>query len=91
MSNNLETSMAAVGLRADGLLEYRYKSGVSVSLANAQEAIGKAQEFIDQPQPTLVLMADVRQVDREARTFFASAPENLMVSSQVAPVRRVTY
>ena len=84
-----------IRFRSDGIVEYDY--GLSeVDEQHARAVIAAATAAMAQPRPSLSLvqLARVRSVTRQARTFFASSPENLAIASRVAlvgasPIARV--
>ena len=86
MSKQLSTEQADLELMDDGILEYRYAPGSVVDLAFAREIVRHAAGLVgaDAPVPTLVEPGNLKELTREARTFFAESPENHAVSSKVA-------
>jgi hypothetical protein len=85
MSKTLSTEQASLELR-DGILEYRYVAGSIVDLEFARAIVQSAAELLgsDAPVPTLVEPGNIKELTREARTFFAESPENQAVASKVA-------
>jgi hypothetical protein len=86
--------LADVKIRPDGIVEYRYRDGVSISGSDAQRVLERGAALTDEPHPTLVVASNVKHVDREARAIFAEGPMNASISSRVAlvvatPVSRV--
>jgi len=73
-----------VGVRSDGILEYRYADGVEVDRAMASEMVALATELTVEPLPSLVHLGRVKGVRRDARVFFAESEENRAVTSRVA-------
>jgi len=83
-----ETSAALVGVRDDGIIEFRYKHGCVVDLDAAKELVSAAQELVgdSSPRGTIVIVGDVQKVTRDARQFFSQSEENQRLSTQVALV-----
>lgn len=86
MSKKVSTEHVDLELRDDGILEYRYAPGAVVDLEFARAIIRAAMELLgnEAPVPSLVEPGNVKELTREARTFFAESPENRAVSSKVA-------
>lgn len=86
MSRKMSTEQATLEVTDDGILEYRYAPGAVVDLEFARALIRSAAELVgaDAPVPCLVEPGNVKELTREARTFFAESPENHAVSSKVA-------
>jgi hypothetical protein len=62
-----------VGLRTDGILIYEPRAGVDISIDYASQVLELGLQIAGgRTRPILVLMQDVRRIDREARAFFAS-------------------
>lgn len=85
MKDEHETRAATVRLRTDGILEFRYKDAVDVTLLDAQKLAQSAAELTDKPLRTLVIISRVRSVSKDARSFFIGK-ENQALSSNVALV-----
>ena len=85
MGRTLSTEQVELELR-DGILEYRYAPGAVVDLEFARAIVRSAAELLgdDAPLPSLVEPGNVKELTREARTFFAQGPENHAVASKVA-------
>jgi hypothetical protein len=85
MSKKLSTEQVDLELR-DGILEYRYAPGSIVDLEFARSIVRSAAELLgdDAPAPSLVEPGNIKELTREARTFFAESSENQAVSSKVA-------
>ena len=83
-----DTPAALVGLRDDGLVEFRYKRGAVVDIDAARSLVGAAKELMGDRQPCggLVIVGDVKKVTRDARQFFSQSEENQQVSTHVALV-----
>lgn len=86
MSRTMSTKQADLALGDDGILEYRYAPGSVVDLEFARAITRSAAELLgdDAPVPCLVEPGNVKELDREARTFFAESPENQAVATKVA-------
>lgn len=62
-----------VGLRTDGILIYLPRAGVDISTEYASQVLELGLEIAGgRTRPILVLMHDVRRIERDARAFFAS-------------------
>jgi hypothetical protein len=62
-----------VGLRSDGILIYEPRAGVDVSIDYACRVLELGLQIAGgRTRPILVLMQEVRRIDRDARAFFAS-------------------
>ena len=86
MARKLSTEHVDLELRDDGILEYRYPPGAVVDLEFARAIVRSAAELLggEAPVPSLVEPGNIKELTREARTFFAESPENSAVSSKVA-------
>lgn len=76
-----------IRFRSDDIVEFDYGLA-EVDEQHAREVIAAATAAMAPPRPTLTLvqLARVRSVSRQARTFFASSPENMAIASRVAMV-----
>ena len=86
MSRKVSTEQVDLELWDDGILEYRYPPGAVVDLEFALAIVRSAAELLGElaPAPSLVVPGNIKELTREARTFFAQSPENRAVSSKVA-------
>lgn len=86
MSRKRTTEHVSLEFTDEGILEYRYTPGAIVDLDFARAVINDARELLgdDAPVPSLVEPGNVKELTREARTFFAESPENQAVSTHVA-------
>jgi hypothetical protein len=86
MGKTLSTKEVDLELKDDGILEYRYAAGAVVDLEFARAIVRSAMELLgdDAPAPSLVEPGNVKELTREARTFFAESAENRAVASKVA-------
>jgi hypothetical protein len=86
MGKKMSTEQVDLELTDDGILEYRYAPGAVVDLEFARAIVRSAAELLgsNAPMPSLVEPGNIKELTREARTFFAESPENHAVASRVA-------
>jgi hypothetical protein len=86
--HSLDHRLSLIGVRDDGILEFRYRDGIYLQLEDAEDLIRAALDFTgdDVPLPTIVHLGNVRGSTREAREYMAYSDENQRLSSRVALV-----
>jgi hypothetical protein len=87
IEREIEVRATRVRFHSDGIVEYIY-GPFEVDEELARAVIGAATAAMSEPKPmlTLVQLAQVKNVTRGARTFFASSRENLAIAKKVAMV-----
>lgn len=86
--HSLDHPFSHIGVRDDGILEFRYRDGVYLQIEDAENLIRAALDLVGDrdPMPTIVYLGDVRGSTREAREYMAYSDDNHRLSSRVALV-----
>ena len=86
--HSVDHPLSHIGVRDDGILEFRYHDGVYLQLEDAENLIRAALALVGEREslPTIVYLGDVRGSTREAREYMAYSDENHRLSSRVALV-----
>jgi hypothetical protein len=86
--HSVDHPLSHIGVRDDGILEFRYHDGVYLQVEDAEGLIRAALALTGDrvPLPTIVYLNDVRGSTREAREYMAYSDENQRLSSRVALV-----
>lgn len=86
--HTLDHPLSHIGVRDDGILEFRYRDGVYLQIEDAENLIHAALDLVGDrvPLPTIVYLGEVRGSTRESREYMAYSDENQRLSSRVALV-----
>lgn len=86
--HSLDHPLSYIGVRDDGILEFRYRDGVYLQIEDAESLIRAALDVAGDlaPLPTIVYLGNVRGSTRESREYMAYSDENRRLSSRVALV-----